>query len=275
MTGRLEGKVAVVTGASNGIGRACATRFAAEGAAVVVADVQEAPGAAVVSSIEEAGGRAAFVRLDAASAAANEEAMALAVDRFGGLHVLVTAAGVSRGGYVSGDHEASLKAMRERLERPDPALAITELDLDNFREVLEINLIGTLLAVRAAAAHMVAAGGGSIVTIASIAAVDPLFGDPAYPVSKAGVWMLTKAAARSLAGAGVRVNAIGPGFIETNMTSVLDELEPMRNLVLAQTPMRRKGRPEEVANLALFLATDEASYVTGELIHPDGGWFTG
>jgi 3-oxoacyl-[acyl-carrier protein] reductase len=113
------------------------------------------------------------------------------------------------------------------------------------------------------------------VTIASIAAVDPLFGSPSYPVSKAGVWMLTKSAAKSLAPLGIRVNAIGPGFIETSMTAALDEVDGLRSAILGGTPMARMGRPDEVANVALFLASDEASFITGELIHPDGGWFTG
>ena len=116
---------------------------------------------------------------------------------------------------------------------------------------------------------------GSIVTIASIAAIDPLWGSPSYPVSKAGVWMLTKNASRTLAPLGVRVNSIGPGFIETNMTAIIDEVDEMNAMVIGNTPMGRKGTPDEVANVALFLASDEASYVTGELIHPDGGWFTG
>ncbi|MDH4148721.1 MAG: SDR family oxidoreductase, partial [Acidimicrobiia bacterium] len=91
----------------------------------------------------------------------------------------------------------------------------------------------------------------------------------------AGVWMLTKSAARTLAPLGIRVNAIGPGFVDTNMTAVLDEVSELNALVIGNTPMGRKGTPAEIANVALFLASDEASYVTGELIHPDGGWFTG
>jgi NAD(P)-dependent dehydrogenase (short-subunit alcohol dehydrogenase family) len=116
---------------------------------------------------------------------------------------------------------------------------------------------------------------GSIVTIASIAARDPLWGSPSYPVSKAGVWMLTKNTSRTLAPLGIRVNSIGPGFIETNMTEALASLDDYHNMIIDKTPMGRRGTPDEIASVALFLASDEASYVTGELIHPDGGWFTG
>ena len=196
---------------------------------------------------------------------------------FGTIDVLVTAAGISHGDYRSGDLENGRKRMAQAAEAAarNPAAALLELDLDDWRRVLDVNLTGTLLAIQACAPAMVAKGAGSIVTIASIAAVDPLWGSPSYPVSKAGVWMLTKSASRTLAPLGVRVNAIGPGFVETNMTAVLDEVDEYHDLVIGLTPMRRKGKPSEIANVALFLASDEASYVTGELIHPDGGWFTG
>ena len=278
MTGRLEGKVAVITGGGNGIGAASARRFAAEGAAVLVADVQTAKAAAVAQDIAADGGRASAVHLDAASAQSNEDMVAAAVDAFGGVDILVTAAGVSSGGYVSGDLEVARKRMRLSAEAAavNPAASLTELDIDDWRQVIDINLTGTLLAIQSCARVMLDQGRqGSIVTIASIAAVDPLWGAPSYPVSKAGVWMLTKNASRTLAPLCVRVNAIGPGFIETNMTAIIDEVDEMSAAVIGSTPMGRKGTPDEVANVALFLASEEASYVTGELIHPDGGWFTG
>jgi len=139
-----------------------------------------------------------------------------------------------------------------------------------------VNLTGTLLSIQATAAVMLEQQrAGSIVTIASIAARDPLWGSPSYPVSKAGVWMLTKNAARTLAPLGIRVNSIGPGFIETNMTEAISQVDEYHEVIIGNTPMGRRGKPSEIANVALFLASDEASYVTGELIHPDGGWFTG
>ncbi len=267
MTGRLKGKVAVITGGGNGIGAASARRFGAEGATVLVADLQTTNAAAVAQDVEADGGVASAIHLDAADPESNEAMVAAAVDRYGSVDVLVTAAGVSSGDYISGDLEIARKRVRLAAEARavNPGAPITELDIDDWRRVLDINLTGTLLAIQSATRVMLDRGtGGSIVTIAS-----------SYPVSKAGVWMLTKNASRTLAPLGIRVNAIGPGFIETNMTAVIDEVDEMSAAVIGNTPLGRKGTPDEVANVALFLASDEASYVTGELIHPDGGWFTG
>ena len=169
-----------------------------------------------------------------------------------------------------------LAMMRTSSSVVPAAASLVDLDIDDWRRVLDVNLTGTLLAIQSTASVMLDQGKpGSIVTIASIAAKDPLWGSPSYPVSKAGVWMLTKNAARTLAPLGIRVNAIGPGFIETNMTAVLGEVDEYNNMILGLTPMGRKGKPSEIASVALFLASDDASYMTGELLHPDGGWFTG
>jgi NAD(P)-dependent dehydrogenase (short-subunit alcohol dehydrogenase family) len=278
MVGRLEGKTAVITGGSNGIGRACADRFAAEGANILIADLQQAPGRAAADAITASGAQARFVELEAASQESNEAMAAAAVEHFGTIDVVVTAAGVTSGDYRSGDIEGGLKRMAQAAERSaiNPAASLTDLDLDDWRRVLDVNLTGTLLAIQATASVMLAQEKpGAIATIASIAARDPLWGSPSYPVSKAGVWMLTKSAARTLAPLGIRVNAIGPGFIDTNMTAAFDQVDEMRDVILGNTPMGRRGTPAEIANVALFLVSDEASYVTGELIHPDGGWFTG
>jgi NAD(P)-dependent dehydrogenase (short-subunit alcohol dehydrogenase family) len=155
-----------------------------------------------------------------------------------------------------------------------PAQALRDLDLTGWQRVLDVNLTGTLLAAKAVAPHMAEAGSGSVVTIASIAAKRPEAGPLAYAVSKAGVWMLTKSLARSLAPTGVRVNAIGPGFIETNMTEFLRTNDAIKQMALTQIPLGRIGTPTDVANAALFLASDEASYFTGEILHPDGGFYT-
>ncbi len=275
---RFTDRVAIVTGGSNGLGRASAEILAAEGAAVVIADVQAGPGNAVVGAITDAGGRALFVELDAASPEANDAMVAATVEAFGTVDLLVTAAGVSSGSYTSGDFEGNRKRMQMGAEAAaiNPAASLTELDLDDWRRVLDVNLTGTLLAIQATARVMLEhQRPGSIVTIASIAAKDPLWGSPSYPVSKAGVAMLTKNAARTLAPLGIRVNSVGPGFTETNMTSVFGEVDEMRDMLLGLTPMGRMGKPVEIANLIVFLLSDEASYITGELIHPDGGWFTG
>jgi NAD(P)-dependent dehydrogenase (short-subunit alcohol dehydrogenase family) len=274
---RLENKVAVVTGGGNGIGRACCVRFAEEGADVVVADVLDGPGAETVAAVEGAGRKAVLVRADATSAADNDTVMQAAVDTFGGLDIVVTAAGISHAGYRS---DADLQSELERVASgqsfaDDPARSFAELPFEEWRQVLEVNLTGTFLALQSAARRMLDTGRrGSMITIASIAAKVPEAGTPSYGVSKAGVWMLTKQAARALAPAGIRVNAIGPGFIETNMTRILHEIPEAEERIMANIPMGRMGTPREIANTALFLASDESSYFTGEILHPDGGFYT-
>lgn len=276
MVGRLAGKVAIVTGGANGIGRACCLRFADEGADIVVADVLEAPARAVAREVVERGRRATTVACDAADPNSGDALVAEAVAAFGGVDVLVTAAGVLHGDYRSGDIERDRIAFdRVAAGFVDPALRIIDVSVEEWRRVLDVNLTGTFLAVRAVAAHLVAAGrGGSIITIASIAAKHPEAGPAPYAVSKAGVWMLTKAASRALAPRGIRVNAIGPGFIRTNMTRVVTEQETTARMLAAQVPMGRIGEPEEVAACAAFLASEDASYVSGEILHPDGGFYT-
>jgi NAD(P)-dependent dehydrogenase (short-subunit alcohol dehydrogenase family) len=272
---RLEGKTAVVTGGGNGIGRACCERFAEEGANVVVADLLDESGAETVSAVEALGRKALFVHLDAASRADNDNLIDRAVETFGGVDVLVTAAGISHGLYRSGDREADLQMLTNAAEAmQDPPKRFLDLELDEWQRVLDVNLTGTFFAMQAAARHMVKAGrGGSIITIASIAAKVPEAGPAAYAVSKAGVWMLTKHAARSLGPAGIRVNAIGPGYIQTNMTQVLSDLPMIRDQLMLAIPLQRMGQAREVAATALFLASDESSYFTGEILHPDGGFY--
>jgi len=277
MGGRLEGKVAVVTGGGNGLGRATAVRFAEEGAAVVVADLLVGPGEETVAEIEALGGRATFVPVDVTSRVDNDLMARTAIERYDGLHVVVTAAGVASGGYVSGDLELAEKSMKQRWA-PDAVSGFVHLDLDDWQSVIDINLTGTLKSLQACVGAMAEHGctdGSSLITIASIGAKHPDAGSPQYGVSKAGVWWLTKKLARDLVGAGIRVNSIGPGFIETNMTAIMQFMpDAAREHVLAQIPMGRMGTPREIANAALFLASDEASYFTGEILHPDGGFFT-
>ncbi len=276
MAGALEGRTAVVTGGANGIGRACCERFAREGAAVVVADLQDDRVHETVDAIAATGATVSGLRLDAVSRSDNEAMIAHAVDTHGSVDVLVTAAGISHGEYVSGEIGKETARIEQRMAELDrPWQAALDLDLDDWQRVIDVNLTGTFHAVQLAAAWMIEQGRpGSIITIASIAAKDPSAGPLAYCTSKAGVWMMTKHLARSVAPTGVRVNAIGPGFIHTNMTAALDEVEGMDELLLVRIPAQRKGTPDEVANLAMFLAGDESSYVTGTLMHPHGGWFT-
>ena len=278
MSERLSGKVAVVTGGGNGIGRACCERFAEEGADVVVADLLVDNAEEVAAVVEKLGRRALAVQLDAVSPSDNEAVMASAVDALGGIDIVLTAAGILHAGYKSGDREAEQPIVTELMTGiAKPAKPFLDLGLDEWQKVLDVNLTGTFLAVQAAARHMVPSGrGGSIITIASIAAKMPDAGPMSYAVSKAGVWMLTKHTARSLAGSRIRVNAIGPGFIATNMTRFLEDFpqELVDTYLLAGVPLGRVGTPVEVANVALFLASDESSYMTGEILHPDGGFFT-
>ena len=272
---RLEGRVAVITGAGNGIGRACAELFAEEGADIVVADLLDEPGAETVARVKERGREALFVHIDAASPEDNEAMAQAASERFGKVDVLVTAAGISHADYVSGEHRPDAQMLSEQARRfTEPWTVLTELDLPRWQRVLDVNLTGTLLACKAVGARMAEQRSGSIVTIASVAAKRPDAGPLPYAVSKAGVWMLTKSLARSLAPLGIRVNAIGPGFIETNMTALITSNDAIRSMALTQIPLGRFGTPEDVARAALFLASDESSYFTGEILHPDGGFFT-
>jgi NAD(P)-dependent dehydrogenase (short-subunit alcohol dehydrogenase family) len=258
--GRLDGKVALITGGGSGIGRACALRFAQEGASICAADLQLEGAAETVHAVEQAGGKAIAVQLDTSDEAACDAMVERCVQALGSVDVTVAAAGIG--------------GARPPQEQAEPYTALT-VPIDQFRRVIEVNFYGVLFTDRAVGRWLVAnRRPGSIINIASIAAKYPL-ATGAYSVSKAGVWMLTKVLARELAPAGVRVNAIGPGFIETPMTQLLREDEERLRWVLSLTPTGRLGQPEEVANTALFLASDESSFFTGELLHPSGGFFVG
>lgn len=248
---RLAGKVAPITGGGSGIGRACAHQFAEEGAAVCVADIDDRRAWDVAHDITARGGRAAAVHVDVTDEADTDAMVARCVAERGAVDILVVA-GIA--------------------PAPEPALTLA---IDTFRRVLAVNLYGVLFANRATARWMVANHRpGSIINLASAAAKRPESG-AWYGVSKAGVWMLTKVLARELAPHGIRVNALGPWWIGTPMTAVLDEDPILRQSVINQTPVGRIGRPDEVAAAALFLASDDASYFTGELLHPSGGVFMG
>lgn len=244
---RLRDKVALVTGAGSGIGRACALRFAAEGATVFVNDVRADAAAAVVKEIEAAGGRAHAVPGDVADPRQVEEMVASAT-RGGRLDVLVNNAAAPHGALVE--------------DTTDEA----------WRTVQSVTLDGVFHGVRAALRPMRAQGGGSIINVASGAGLGGEVMLGAYGAAKAAVINLTQTAAVENARHGVRVNAICPGPIETPpLLAWVDHVPGGRAAFVAQIPQRRLGRPEEIASVAVFLASDEASYVNGAVLVADGG----
>lgn len=244
MSGRLEGKVALVTGAARGIGLACARAMKAEGAHVVLADVDEKAGR---EAARELG--ANFVACDVASKPAVVAAVQAAVDAHGRLDIAVANAGIVH------------------------AAEFLDLEEADFDRVLAVNLKGVFLLGQAAARQMVKqGGGGAIINMSSVNAVLAIPNQVPYVVSKGGINQLTKVMALSLAPHGIRVNAIGPGTILTDLarTAVLGNKEAERK-ILSRTPLGRMGEPSEVGSVAVFLASDEASYLTGQSIYPDGG----
>jgi NAD(P)-dependent dehydrogenase (short-subunit alcohol dehydrogenase family) len=247
--GRLAGKVAIVTGGGSGIGRAAALRFAAEGAAVLVADVAGANAEAVAKEATAAGGRALGTGVDVTDRDQVTAMVERAVAEFGGVDVLMTAAGI----IAFGD--------------------VTETDPDVWERVLAVNLTGAYLCARAVIPLMVARGGGSIVTISSsTGAHDAAPGTAAYIASKGGVAMLTKAMAVDHAAAGVRVNAIAPGVVETPLTAQIKANPAWYDAYAQKSALRRWARPDELAGAVVYLASDASSFVTGSVLYVDGGW---
>jgi NAD(P)-dependent dehydrogenase (short-subunit alcohol dehydrogenase family) len=256
VTQELSGKVAIVTGGASGLGRATVELFAQEGAKVVIADVDTTRGEELAGKLA---GAALFKRTDVSNAEEVQGLVDFAVTRFGGLHVIFNNAGIPG-------------ARHERL---------LDDDLNDFRDVLGVNLLGVMLGTQRAARHMMRNGGGSIINTSSIAAIKAGFGVLTYRASKAGVIHFSKCAAIDLAEHGIRVNCIAPGHIRTEMTTyaapgmtqeVVERIKKaLAPVTAASRPLKRQGKPEDVAQAALYLASDRSAYVTGLVLPVDGG----
>ena len=268
---RFEGKVAVVTGAASGMGRESSLRLAREGASIVVAALPDDERAAeTVALIEAEGGHAIAIATDVTRDADCDAMAQAAVDTFGRLDYCIAAAGISHAGHISGE-----------VTEGEPLLGgahryVIHKPLEYWEKVLAVNLTGVMLTNRHVARRMIELGaGGAIVNISSGAARAPIRGMADYCVSKTGVWMLTRCLALELAPNHIRVNTVAPGLIETPMTLAVTTDEERKQRRVEATPLGRLGQPADIAEAALFLLSDQSSYITGQILHPDGGLFVG
>jgi len=241
---RLEGKVAVITGAARGIGKATALLFAKEGASVALVDLDE-EGGRVAEEVRSSGGDAEFYRVDVRDYDAVRSTLRAVVERFSRVDVLVNNAGI----------------IRDR--------TLLKMEPEEFEAVLDVNVKGVFNCTKAVVPYMVEQGAGVILNASSVVALYGNFGQTNYVASKCAVIGMTKVWARELGPKGIRVNAVAPGFIETDMTANLPD--QVKRMILERTPLGRFGRPEDVANVYLFLASDEASFINGAVISVDGG----
>ena len=266
--GLLDNKVAVITGGISGLGRASALRYAAEGARVVVADINAERGANAATEMSAGGASIEFIQADVTSKESQQALFDDVVSRYGQVDTVLAAAGVSSSGYISGE-------VSEVEADPEERMFHNRM-LEDWEKVMAVNVTGVMLTNQMAIKHMLAKGNaGSIVNIASIAGRRPLPGASDYCVSKAAVIMLTQTVATEYSTSNIRVNAIGPGFIETPMTANIRQSPEWMDTVMQMTPMQRMGQANEIASTALFLASEESSYFTGQTLFPNGGMFTG
>ena len=242
----LDGKTALVTGASRGIGRAIAIRLASEGAAVAINYAGNAKAAEEVKSIiEAAGGKAMLVQADVSNAGSVDAMIKEVVEAFGGIDILVNNAGITRDGL--------LMRMKE----------------EDWDAVINTNLKGVFYCTKAVSKLMMKKRAGRIVNMASVVGLTGNAGQANYAAAKAGVIGFSKTMAKELASRGITVNMVAPGYIDTDMTAVLSE--SVRETMVSGIPLGRAGTPEDVANAVLFLVSDDASYITGQVINVDGG----
>jgi len=243
--GLLDGKTALITGAARGIGRAIAEKCAAEGADVALCDLKEEWLAETAAAVEAGGRKVKTVAADVSDADAVQSAVSDVVTEFGRIDLLVNNAGITKDTFLA------------------------RMNVEDWDAVLSVNLKGTFLFMKAVSRPMMKQRAGAIVNIASIIGLIGNAGQCNYAASKAGVIALTKSIAKELASRGIRVNAVAPGFIQTKMTEVL--AEDVRAKMLEAIPLKRFGTPEDVANVVLFLASDAAAYVTGQVLTVSGG----
>jgi 3-oxoacyl-[acyl-carrier protein] reductase len=242
---RLKNKVAIITGAANGIGLAAAKTFAVEGAKVAMADFDEAAGSQRAAELTEAGYEVAFFQVNVADRSSVDAMVHNVLGHFGNIDILINNAGITRDGMLH------------------------KLAVEDFQKVVDVNLTGVFNCAQAIVPAMVQQGSGKIINTSSVSGVYGNVGQTNYAATKAGVVGMTKTWAKELGRKGINVNAVAPGFIETGMTAKVPDkvLEQMKLLV----PLGRLGLPEDIANAYLFLASDESNYVNGTTLHVDGG----
>jgi len=242
---RLGGKIAVITGGAQGIGRATSQKFAEEGAKVILWDVDELKGNEFAESLRDKGLDAVFYKVDVVNADEVENATAKIIEEYGRIDILINNAGITR--------DATLKKMT----------------IEQWREVIDVNLAGVFNCAKAASIPMTERKSGVIVNASSVVGLYGNFGQTNYVAAKSGVIGMTKVWARELGRKGIRVNAIAPGFISTEMVKAMPE--KVLNIMEEKTPLGRLGTPEEIASAYLFLASDEASFINGAVLSVDGG----
>ncbi len=254
----LTGKVVIVTGAAAGIGKATALRFAAEGARVAAWDVSAGAATELVNIAESGGGEGRFAAVDVTDGAAVEAAVAEVVERWGGVDVLINNAGIVR--------DAQLVKWRD-------GEAVSTMSDEAFDAVIAVNLRGVFLCTRAVVPHMIRGGGGAILSASSVVGLYGNFGQTNYAASKAGVINMTRGWARELGRHGIRANAVAPGFIATEILQAMPQ--KVLDGMVRRTPQGRMGKPEEVAEAYLWLASEAASFISGAVLSVDGGLVLG
>ena len=246
---KLKNKTAIITGGANGLGRATALLFAKEGANVVVADMDENAGSKVINDIKNSGGRGLFVKVNVSDQQEVNNLVSAALKEFGKLHILINNAGIVSDG------------------------RLVKMELEQWQKVIDVNLKGVFICAQAVSKVLVEQNeGGAIINTSSVVGLYGNFGQSNYVASKAGVIGMTKTWAKELGKYNIRVNAVAPGFMETDIIKSMPE--KVINLMKDKTLLGRLGKPDDIANAFLYLASDEGSYVTGAVLSVDGGIVT-